>query len=419
MLKFRFFDAKRYAIKRITGFIKKINTILKGGFNMKLSDRALNTPASGIRKMFELANKYEDVINLCIGEPGFTTPQNIINAAKLALDKGYTKYTSNAGIIELREALANKLKKDNKINADAENELIVTTGAGEAIILSLMAVVNMGDEVILSNPYWTNYLGHIAVAGGKPIFVETSEADAFSIKANNIESKITSKTKVIIINSPSNPTGGVIPKEELIKIGQLARKNNIVILSDEPYEKLVYDGLSNFSLASVEEFKDTVITINSFSKTYAMTGWRVGYAHGPENIIKAMVKLQENMSSCVNTFAQHGAIEAISGPQDAVLSMVEEYKARRNILVNGLNSLTGVSCKMPQGAFYAFPNIKELNMTSQNVAETLIKEVQVVTTPGTAFGSGGEGYLRLSFASSERDIIESLERFEKCSLFNK
>lgn len=386
---------------------------------MDLSNRAKNTPASGIRKMFDLANDYDDVINLCIGEPGFTTPQNIIDAAKKALDEGHTKYTANAGIIELRRALAKKLKNDNNIEANPENELIVTTGAGEAIVLSLMAIINPGDEVILPDPYWPNYLGHIAIVGGEPVFVETSEEDNFSLKAESIKKKITDKTKVIIINSPSNPTGGIIPEEELIKIGKLAKENGIIIVSDEPYEKLVYDGLSNFSLASVEEFKDNIITINSFSKTYAMTGWRVGYAHGPKNIIGGMVKLQENLSSCVNASAQYGAIEAINGPQNAVEEMVKEYKDRRDLLVNGLNELEGVSCTMPQGAFYAFPNIKELNMSSQDVAETLIKEVQVVTTPGSAFGFAGEGYLRLSFASSKEEIMESLSRLKKCSLFNK
>lgn len=386
---------------------------------MKLSKRALSTPPSGIREMFELANDYDNVINLCIGEPGFTTPKNIIEAGKRALDEGHTKYTSNAGVIELRKVLANKLEKENGIKADPENELIVTTGAGEAIVLTLMALVNEGDEVILPNPSWPNYLGHIATVGGKEVLVETLEEDGFSLKADAIKKVITDKTKVIIVNSPSNPTGAIIPEEELIAIGKLAKENDIIILSDEPYEKLIYDGETNFSLGSLEEFKNMVVTVNSFSKTYAMTGWRVGYAHGPEYIIKAMTKLQENLSSCVNSAAQQASIEAITGPQDAVFEMVEEYRKRRDLLVNGLNELKGVSCIMPKGAFYAFPNIKELGMSSKDVAKTIIKEVQVVTTPGSAFGSSGEGYLRLSFASSTEDIIEALNRLKRCSLFNK
>lgn len=384
---------------------------------MELSRRALNSPPSGIRKMFELASKYDNVINLCIGEPGFTTPRNIIEAGKKALDEGYTKYTSNAGIIELRRVLAEKLENDNGIKADPDNELIVTTGAGEAIILSLMALVNEGDEVILSNPSWPNYLGHIATVGGVAVSVDTFEEDCFSLKAEAIKRAITDKTKVIIINSPSNPTGTVMEKEDLIEIGKIAKENNIMVISDEPYEKLIYDGETHFSLASLDEFRDNVITINSFSKTYAMTGWRVGYAHGPKKIITAMVKLQENLSSCVNASAQVAAIEAITGPQDEVYKMVEEYRRRRDILVKGLNELKGVSCIVPKGAFYAFPNIKALGMSSEEVAERIIREVQVVTTPGSAFGTAGEGYLRLSFASSTEDILEALERLKNCSLF--
>lgn len=384
---------------------------------MKLSKRALNSPPSGIREMFELANNYDDVINLCIGEPGFTTPNNIIEAAKKALDKGHTKYTSNAGIIELRRVLAEKLEKDNGIKADPENELIVTTGAGEAIVLSLMALVDEGDEVILPNPAWPNYLGHIATVGGVVVSVDTFEEDNFSLKAEAIKKAITDRTKVIIVNSPSNPTGAIMNKDELIEIGKLAKENNIMVISDEPYEKLIYGGKTHFSLASVEEFKDNVITINSFSKTYAMTGWRVGYAHGPKEIISAMVKLQENLSSCVNASAQVAGIEAIIGPQNAVCEMVEEYRKRRDLLVEGLNELKGVSCIVPDGAFYAFPNIKALGKSSKEVAETIIREVQVVTTPGSAFGTAGEGYLRLSFASSTEDIIEALDRLKNCTLF--
>lgn len=385
---------------------------------MKISQRALNSPASGIRKMFELANSYDNVINLCIGEPGFTTPKNIIEAGKKALDEGHTKYTSNAGVIELRRVLAEKLKKENGIDVDPEKEIIVTTGAGEAIILTLLALVDEGDEVIIPDPSWPNYLGHIATVGGKVVPVKTFEKDEFGLKAENIRKVITDKTKVIIVNSPSNPTGAIISKQELIEIGKIAKENNIIVLSDEPYEKLIYDDMTHFSLGSCSEFKEHVVTVNSFSKTYAMTGWRVGYACGPEYIIKTMVKLQENLSSCVNSASQQACVEAITGPQDEVYKMVEEYKRRRDILVKGLNELKGVSCIVPKGAFYAFPNIKELGMSSKEVAETIIKEVQVVTTPGSAFGEAGEGYLRLSFASSLDDIVEALERLKRCSLFN-
>lgn len=386
---------------------------------MKISKRAQSVPSSGIRKMFEIAKDYDNVINLCIGEPGFKTPQNIVDAGKATLDKGYIRYTSTKGIDELREVIGLKLKKDNNIVADPVTEILITPGAGESLAISLLALIDPGDEIILPNPHWPNYLGHIAIAGGQPVLVDTFESDNFSIKAEAIEEAISDKTKVILLNSPSNPTGAIIGKEELIKIGRLAKKHDIMIVSDEPYEKLIYDGLSNFSLASLEEFKDHVITVNSFSKTYAMTGWRIGYAQGPARIIKAMTKLQENLSTCVNYISQNAAVEAMSGPQEAITEMAEEYRKRRDLLVNGLNELQGVSCIMPQGTFFAFANIKGLNMSSEEVAETLVKEVQVVTTPGNAFGSAGEGYLRFSFASSEEDIIEALARLKRSSLFNK
>lgn len=386
---------------------------------MELSKRAERVPASGIRKMFEVAKDYDNVVNLCIGEPGFKTPQNVLDAAKRVLEEGRVRYTSTTGIDELRLAVKDKLKRDNDIEVSSIDEIMITTGAGEALALSLLALINDGDEVIISNPYWTNYRGYISTSGGKEVLVETFEEDNFSIKASEIEKAITDKTKVIILNSPSNPTGAVIAKEEWIKIGHLAKDHNIMIVSDEPYEKLVYDGVKNFSLASDPRFKENVMTVNSLSKTYAMTGWRIGYVYGPKHIIKGMVKLQENLSTCVNYVSQYAALEALNGPQDAVTSMVAEYKKRRDILVSGLNELEGVTCLVPPASFYAFPNIKSLNMTSQEVAEYLVREIQVVTTPGTAFGSAGEGYLRISFASSEEDIREALRRLKTSKLFNK
>lgn len=380
---------------------------------MKISNRALSGPASGIRRMFELARNYENVVNLCIGEPGFGTPDNIIESACEALHEGHTKYTSNAGVLELREALAAKLEKDNHIVTDPAKNLIVTTGAGEAIMLSMLTLVNPGDEVIIPDPCWPNYYGHIGIAEGVAVPAKSYEKDGFALTAASIESVVTDKTKVLIINSPSNPTGAVIEREELLKIGKLAKKYDFMIVSDEPYEKLIYDGNEHFSLGSVEELKDYVITVNSFSKTYSMTGWRVGYAVGPESVIQPMVKLQENLSSCVNSAAQQACIEALNGPQSAVDSMVAEYKKRRDLLVNGINELPGFSCLAPKGAFYAFVNIQGLGVDSERAAEQILESIQVVTTPGSAFGQAGEGYLRISFASSTEDIEEALERLKK------
>ena len=358
---------------------------------MKISDRASKSPASGIRYMFELAKEYPDVVNLCIGEPGFSTPEHIILAACEALKEGYTKYTSNAGIFELRAVLAEKLYNDNGIVADPAKNIIVTTGAGEAIMLSLLVLVNPGDEVIIPDPCWPNYYGHIRVAQGIPVPVRTSEKNAFSLTAEAVAQALTEKTKVIIVNSPSNPTGAIVGEKNLREIGALAKKHHVMILSDEPYEKLIYDNCCNFSLGSVETLRDHVITVNSFSKTYAMTGWRVGYAAGPKFVIEPMVKLQENLSSCVNSAAQRAGIAALKGPQNDVWQMIEEYRRRRDVLIEGVRKIPGFSIVPPRGAFYAFVNIKDWGMTSVQVAEKLLKEVQVATTPGSAFGDAGEG----------------------------
>lgn len=379
---------------------------------MQVSERALKGPASGIRKMFELARRYDHVINLCIGEPGFQTPDFIISAGCEALHKGHTKYTSNAGVLELREALSEKLLRDNDIKVNPETQIVVTTGAGEAILIALLTLVNPGDEVIIPNPCWPNYYGHIGIAGGVAVTADTYEENEFKLTAEAVAAALSPKTKVIIVNSPSNPTGAVMDSSELIKIGELAKAHDIVVISDEPYEKLIYDGKNHFSLGSVDSLNDHVITVNSFSKTYAMTGWRVGYAAGPEHFVGAMVKLQESISSCVNASAQQACISALKGSQEDVQNMLSTYKERRDLLVTGLNALPGFKCLVPAGAFYAFVNIKELHMTSEEAAEYILKETQVVTTPGSAFGTRGEGYLRLSFASSTEDIQEALLRLE-------
>lgn len=377
-----------------------------------LSNLAKNSPNSGIRLMFELASKYENVINLCIGEPSFETPQNIVRKGAEALQKGHTKYTSNAGILELRLALENKLRRENGLEADAKSNIIVTTGAGEAILLSLLATVNPGDEVIVADPYWPNYVGHLAIAGAKLVPARVYEEDNFCLTTDAIERVFTSKTKALILNSPSNPTGAVLSKEQLTSIADFCLQKNIMIISDETYEKILFDGLTHFSVGSLTRFRNHVITIGSFSKTYAMTGWRVGYAQGPEKIIKSMVKIQENVSSCVNASAQVACVEALEGPQESVEEMVADYQRKRDLLVLGLNSIPGISCNKPKGAFYVFPNIKELGKSSQELAHLLVEKTQVITTPGSAFGQGGEGYLRFSCVQSYEKIQQAIERID-------
>lgn len=376
---------------------------------MEISRHVQALPASGIRKMFDLADKYDNVVNLCIGEPDFATPQHIIDAGSYALNHGYTKYVANAGLPELREAVAEKMTKVNDIPCTAEN-VMITNGAGQSLMSVLQCLINPGDEVILPDPGFPNYLGYLMLAQAVTVPVPTKEENHFHIKAEDIQKAVTSKTKVIILNSPCNPTGAVMDRDELIAIGKLAKEKDIYIISDEPYESIIYDGKKLFSIGSVPEIADHVITVNSFSKTYAMTGWRVGYTVGPTELIKAMTLLQESLTSSVNAAAQYAAAVALRSEQTATEAMRKTYEERRNALVEGLNEIKGVSCIMPEGAFYAFVNIKGTGLTSQDLARKLIEECQVVTTPGDAFGAAGEGYLRISYASSRKVLEEAVER---------
>lgn len=380
---------------------------------MRLNAIGENPPVSGIRYMFELADKYENVVKLCIGEPGFPTPDFIIQAGQEALEKGYTKYTSNAGIQMLREAIARKMDRENHIQADPQTEIIVTAGGVEAVLLAFLVTVGRGDDVLIPDPSWPNYPEQVRMACGNPVRIPTYEVDNFVPLAENIEKAITPRTRVLVLNSPNNPTGAVIPREEMMRIRDVVLKYNLTVISDEPYERLIYDGNEHISIASLPDMKEHVITVNTFSKTYAMSGWRVGYGVGPRNAIQAMVLLKEYTSSSVNAAAQYACAAALDRAESDIMRMVNGYQHNRDILIQGLNECKGIVCPVPKGAFYAFANVKGLGMTSQELAEDLVKEVQVVTTPGTAFGNCGEGYLRFSYASSEKDLREALHRLKQ------
>jgi len=380
---------------------------------MKLSEKAKKLPASGIRAMFALAERYENPINLCIGEPGFATPQHIIDKGCWAWNHGYTKYVSNPGMAVLREAVAEKLNRENGFSVRPEN-VIVTFGANQALFSALQVTLNPGDEVLVPNPCFANYFGYIALAQAVAVPVPTYEADHFHVKAANLEKYITDKTRMVIINSPCNPTGSVTPKEDLIEIAGLAKKHNLIVVADEPYEHILFDGSEHFSIASLPGMFERTITANGFSKTYAMTGWRIGYGVAEEDVVKAMTLVLASTTSNVTAAVQLAAVEALQGSQECVASMNAEYLKRRDILVQGLNEVKGISCIKPEGAFYAFANIQGTGMTSKEVAIKLLEDVQVVTTPGDAFGPAGEGYLRFSFAASEEDIRESLVRIKRC-----
>lgn len=378
-----------------------------------LSTAAQNAFPSGIRRMFELASKYDDAINLTIGEPGFATPTHIIDVAIKGLRDKKTKYTPNAGIKGLRDAIAFKLEKENNIKCDPDKNLIVTAGATQALMLAIVTLVNPGDEVIIQGPNWPDYRGQIDMVNGKTVYARVSEENGFKMTAEVIEPLITDKTKLIIINSPSNPTGGVLEWEDLLKIAELVKKHKIFVISDEPYEKLVYDGFEQKSLASIPGLEDYVLTINSFSKTFAMTGFRVGYICANEVIMENLIKLHENMIASVPEPMQLAAIEAIYNGEKDVEEMVKYYDRNRRFIVEELNKINGFSCISPKGAFYVFPNITGFGMSSRETAEYILDKTHVVTSPGDAFGSCGEGYIRICYASKFEDIKEAIARMKK------
>ena len=378
-----------------------------------LSTAAQNAMPSGVRHMFELAKKYDDSINLTLGEPGFTTPEHIIEAGIKGLKDRKTKYTPNAGIKELRDAIAYKLLHENGIKCDPDKNLIVTAGATQALMLAMVTLVNPGDEVIIQGPNWPDYRGQIDMVNAKTVYAKVDESNDFKMTADVIEPLITEKTKLIIINSPSNPTGGVLDYDDLKEIAELVKKYKIFVISDEPYEMLVYDGFHQHSLAAFEGLEDYVLTINSFSKTFAMTGFRVGYICANETIVSNLVKLHENMIASVPEPMQLAAVEAVYNGKKDVEEMVKYYDRNRHLIVEGLNKIKGFSCLCPKGAFYVFPNITGFGMSSREAAEYILEKTHVVTAPGDAFGPDGEGFIRICYASKYEQIKEALERMEK------
>ena len=378
-----------------------------------LSTAAQNALPSGVRRMFELAKNYDDSINLTLGEPGFTAPEHIIEAGIKGLKDKKTKYTPNAGIKELRDAIAYKLEKENGIKCDPDKNLIVTAGATQALMLAMVTLVNPGDEVIIQGPNWPDYRGQIDMVNAKTVYAKVDEKNDFKMTADVIEPLITNKTKLIIINSPSNPTGGVLDYDDLLGIAELVKKHKIFIISDEPYERLVYDGFEQKSLASIPGIEDYVLTINSFSKTFAMTGFRVGYICANEKIVENLIKLHENMIASVPEPMQLAAVEAIYNGEKDVKEMVKYYDRNRKLIVDGLNKINGFSCVCPKGAFYVFPNITGFGMSSRKTAEYILEKTHVVTSPGDAFGPDGEGYIRICYASKYEDIKEALTRMER------
>jgi aminotransferase len=364
--------------------------------------------------MFDQAAKLKDTINLSIGDPGFITPKHIIDVGVKYLLAGKTHYVGTAGIIPLRDAIVKKLWEENHIKLESgEKNVIITIGATEAIILAMMTLSDYGDEVICPDPAWPDYVGEVQMVKATPVLATCTEDNGFRMTASVIETLITKKTKMIVLNSPCNPTGAMLSEKDLREIADLCKQHHIYVLSDEPYEKLIYTDVKHFSIGAVEGMEDYAITINSFSKSFAMTGWRVGYAAANADLIAAFTRLQENTISAVNEAFQLAAIEALQHGTEDIERMRQHYVKNRKILVDGLNRIKGFSCKYPEGAFYAFPNVKAFNMKSDDVADLILAKTGVITAPGKAFGPAGEGYLRLSYANDTESIVAALERMEK------
>ena len=378
--------------------------------SMHIAERATRIQPSGIRVIFELARKMEGVVRLEVGDPDFKTPDHICEAAKKALDEGYTHYTSSFGVLDLRQALARKLKKDNGIDADPETEIVVTAGASCAVNIAILSTIDPGDEVLIPDPSWPHYEACVTLADGVAVHYPLLEKNQFRADIEDIRKRITRKTKMIVVNSPSNPTGSLMEEHDVEAIAETAKEHDLLVLSDEVYEKIVYDKLRHISIASMPDMKERTITVNSFSKTYAMTGWRLGYAVAEQEIAAEMAKLNLYSNSCPSSFAQRAGIAALSGSQDAVVKMAKEYERRRNEIMKGLNEIEAIICVKPRGAFYAFPDISPLGMSSQDAAMFILKEAKVSTVPGSGFGGYGEGYLRLAYSNSIENIVKALAR---------
>jgi aspartate/methionine/tyrosine aminotransferase len=377
-----------------------------------LSDRSHEVEWSGIRIMFALADEIPDVVNLGIGQPDFDTPEFIRDSAKLSLDQGYTRYPPAKGFADLRQAIAAKLKRENNIIADPASEIFVAVGAMQVIFNSCLHLLNPGDEVIVVDPGY-DYYSQIRLFGGVPVTVPARESNRFKVDPADIQAAITNKTKLMIINSPSNPTGAIFDEEILREIARMAMEHDLIVLSDEPYEHILFDGNQHISIGSFEGMAARTVSAFTLSKSYAMTGWRVGYTVAPPALIDEMEKLMEHMVSGVTAVAQRAALAAIEAPQDCVREMVATYAKRRRVVFEGLNAVEGIKCLKPESTFYAFPNVKSFGLSSWDLAKYLVKEHRVAVVPGSIFGKEGEGYVRLSFAASTEQLQEGIARIRR------
>ena len=380
--------------------------------NQWAAKRARGVPASLIRKMFDLAQDVPGAISLAVGEPDFPTPAHIVEAGQRALDEGWTRYSPNAGYRELREAIAEKLRKVNGIQVDPATQIFVTVGAMEALMLTFLVALDPGDEVLVIDPCYCNYVSQLALVGARPVFVPTDPERGYLPTAEALAAAITPRTRAMLLNSPANPTGAVFPRDLWHSVADLVRRHDLLLISDEAYEALVYGDMRHVSPGSFPGLADRTVSIYSFSKEYAMTGWRVGYLAGPAPMLKVMATVQEQVASCVNAAAQRAALAALTGSQECVEAMRQAYERRRDFVVERLNRMPGVRCPRPDGAFYVFPDVRAVTTDTVSLAERLLFDHKVVVSPGEAFGPNSAGFLRLSYASSDAHLAEGLDRLE-------
>lgn len=378
---------------------------------MKTSKLVEQIPPSGIRAFFDLVLGMKDVISLGVGEPDFTTPWNIREKAIYSLEEGYTSYTSNKGLAELRHAVSRYLKHKYNLEYDAEEEILITVGVSEGFDLALRAIINRGDRILIPEPSYVSYGPIVTLCGGKPVYIKTRPEGQFKITPKDIGKACDRKTKAIILNYPNNPTGASYSRDELKSIARVVSRRNLIMVSDEIYCDLTYD-FNHTPFPTLPRMKERTIYLNGFSKAHAMTGWRIGYACGPREAISSMTKIHQYTMLCASIISQMAAIEALKNGERSLHQMKREYRRRRDFIISGLNEV-GLTCHKPEGAFYAFPSIKKSRLTSMEFAKGLLKSQKVAVVPGTAFGPSGEGYIRISYASSLDNLKEALVRMKK------
>lgn len=381
-------------------------------YNSILSDHVQKIKPSGIRKFFDIAEQFDDVISLGVGDPDFKTPWLVRREGMRTLEKGLTRYTANLGLMNLRKELSSYMNRKYGLDYHPENEIIVTVGGSEAIDIGIRALVNPGDEVLIVEPCFVAYSPIVELTGGIPVPIPTRAENKFRLTGAELREKITPKTKLLILPFPNNPTGAVMRRKDLEEIADVLRNTNVMVLSDEIYAELTYGEERHVSIASVEGMRERTIVINGFSKAFSMTGWRLGYAAAPAPIIQQMFKIHQYAIMCAPTTSQFAAIEALKNCDDSVREMVEEYNTRRRLVIDGFTSI-GMPCFEPEGAFYVFPSIQSTGLSSDEFCERLLYEQRVAVIPGTAFGKSGEGFVRVSYSYSKKHLMEAIQRVEK------